>query len=165
METTPSDEIIEVAGEQFRVDRAAREDVAAIVAMLADDPLGLSREDGVAMEAYQAAFDAVDVDPAHLLVLVRDRHGEPAGTMQLTLLPGLSRGGATRLQIEAVRVHPAHRGHGLGAGMIEWAHEYGRRRGARLVQLTTDNSRTDAHRFYARLGYQASHLGMKLVLD
>lgn len=156
---------VEVGGRRFRFDRAGREDVAAIVAMLADDPLGAGREPTVDAAGYQAAFDAIDVDPAHLLVVVRDGAGDPAGTMQLTLLPGLSRGGATRLQIEAVRIAAPHRGHGLGAAMIEWAHDYGRRNGARLVQLSTDNSRTDAHRFYARLGYRASHVGMKRVLD
>ncbi|TDO92510.1 GNAT family N-acetyltransferase [Enemella evansiae] len=158
-------EVVEVGGQRFRFDRATREDVPAIVAMLADDPLGSGRESGVEEAGYRAAFDAIDVDPAHLLVVVRDRAGEPAGTMQLTLLPGLSRGGATRLQIEAVRIAAAYRGHGLGTAMIEWAHEHGRRNGARLVQLTTDNSRTDAHRFYERLGYRASHVGMKRPLD
>ncbi|SDS13254.1 Acetyltransferase (GNAT) family protein [Brevibacterium siliguriense] len=87
------------------------------------------------------------------------------GTLQLSLLPSLSRRGALRLQIEAVRIGASAQGIGLGTAVFEWAHECGRRFGARLAQLTTDKSRTDAQRFYDRLGYVASHEGMKLPLD
>ena len=97
------------------------------------------------------------------VVVVRD--GDTvAATAQLTVIPGLSRGGATRLQIEAVRVASPWRGRGLGGALLEWAHEHGRARGAVLSQLTTDASRVDAHRFYERLGYEASHLGLKRPL-
>ncbi len=149
---------------QFHFTRATREDVPALVALLADDPLGAGRE-GTDLAPYLAAFAAVDADPAQLLVAVRDESGAVVGTMQLTLIPGLSRGGALRLQVEAVRVAEPARGTGLGTAMLEWAAAYGRERGARLVQLTSDRQRTDAHRFYERLGYVASHVGFKLPLD
>lgn len=84
--------------------------------------------------------------------------------MQLSFLPGLARRGALRAQIEAVRVHESNRGRGLGAAMLGWAIEEARRRGCGLVQLTTDKARPDAHRFYERLGFVASHQGMKLRL-
>ncbi|MEC5178994.1 GNAT family N-acetyltransferase [Arthrobacter sp. CG_A4] len=84
--------------------------------------------------------------------------------MQLTFIPGLARAGATRLQIEAVRVHSGLRGNGLGGAMMTWAFAEGRRRGARLIQLTSDQSRPAAHRFYERMGFEASHLGFKLTL-
>ncbi len=153
---------LELADRTVHVDRARREDVPAVVALLTDDVLGRDRE-APDLGPYLAAFDAVDADPAHLLAVVRD--GDVvAGTMQLTFVPGLSRGGALRLQIEAVRVASTHRGTGLGTAMIGWAVEHGRERGAALVQLTTDKQRTDARRFYERLGFVASHEGMKLAL-
>ncbi len=93
-----------------------------------------------------------------------EQDGQIVGTMQLSFLPGLARRGALRAQIEAVRVAQSQRGSGLGAAMMGWAIEEARRRGCALVQLTTDKSRTDAHRFYARLGFVATHEGMKLAL-
>jgi GNAT superfamily N-acetyltransferase len=153
-----------LAGEAwFDVSRASRGDLPDLISLLRDDPLGSGREhDDLA--PYDAAFMAIDCDPNHLLVVIRDAEGAIAGTMQLTLLPGLARGGMTRLQIEAVRVSASHRGSGLGAAMFVWAHDHSQRHGAKMAQLTTDKSREDAHRFYERLGYQASHEGMKLEL-
>lgn len=90
--------------------------------------------------------------------------GAVVGTLQLTVIPGLSRGGALRGQIEAVRVHSELRGRGLGGPFVRWAIDEARRRGCAMVQLTTDRSRVDAHRFYARLGFVDSHIGMKLDL-
>ncbi len=142
--------------------RAAADDVPAIVALLTDDPLGATRE-GADPAAYATAFAAVDADPAHLLV-VADDGGSVVGTLQLSFLPGLSRGGALRAQVEGVRVAAAARGRGLGEAMLRWCAEESRRRGAGLVQLTTDLRRPDARRFYERLGYVASHVGMKLEL-
>jgi GNAT superfamily N-acetyltransferase len=141
---------------------ARRDDVPAIVAMLADDPLGAQREHP-GDPAYVAAFDALAADPRQLLV-VADVEGEPVGTLQLTFIPGLSRRGATRAQIEAVRVRADMRGSGLGNRLITWAVDTARERGCAIVQLTTDASRTDAHRFYQGLGFQPSHIGMKLAL-
>jgi GNAT superfamily N-acetyltransferase len=143
--------------------RTARQaDVPAIVAMLADDPLGAAREHP-GDPAYLAAFAALDADPRQLLV-VADVDGEPVGTLQLTFIPGLSRRGATRAQIEAVRVRADRRGAGLGETLIRWAVDTARERGCVMVQLTSDSSRVDAHRFYERLGFRASHVGMKLPL-
>lgn len=156
-------DVIELAGQSFVVERARVDDLRAIVALLRDDPLGAGRESGD-LEMYEKAFTAIDADPNQFLAVVRGADGEVVGTMQLTLIPGLARGGATRLQIEAVRIAAARRGTGLGAAMFGWAHEYGRSREARLAQLTTDKTRGDAHRFYARLGYRATHEGLKLDL-
>lgn len=114
---------------------------------------------------YQRAFEQIRQDPRNFLIVVRDADGVVTATMQLTLIPGLSRGGASRLQIEAVRVADRHRGIGLGTSLFTWAHDHGRRHGARLAQLTTDKARPEAHRFYASLGYQTSHEGMKLDLS
>ena len=145
---------------------ARRDDVPAIVALIAADQLGATRDgvrDDADLAAYTAAFEAIDADPAHLLV-VAESGGEVVGTMQLSFLPGLARRGALRAQIEAVRVAQSTRGSGLGAAMMTWAVDEARRRGCALVQLTSDKSRTDAHRFYQRLGFVASHEGMKLTL-
>jgi GNAT superfamily N-acetyltransferase len=143
---------------------ATAQDVPAIVGLIANDQLGATR-DGYTedAEAYQAAFRAIDGDPAHLLV-VADSAGQIVGTMQLSFLPGLARRGALRAQIEAVRVAGDMRGSGLGGAMMQWAIEEARRRGCALVQLTSDKSRGGAHRFYERLGFVASHEGMKLKL-
>jgi GNAT superfamily N-acetyltransferase len=146
--------------------RARLDDVPAIVALIAADQLGATRDgirDDADVAAYTAAFLAIDADPAHLLV-VADSAGEIVGTLQLSLLPGLARRGALRAQIEAVRVAESIRGSGLGAAMMQWAVEEARRRGCALVQLTSDKSRTGAHRFYQRLGFVSSHEGMKLAL-
>ncbi|GAA3439907.1 GNAT family N-acetyltransferase [Kutzneria kofuensis] len=143
--------------------RAVAADVPAIVAMLADDPLGASRENPSDIDAYLAAFDRIDRDSDELL-MVADRDGEVVGTLQLSFLHGLSRQGATRAQIEAVRVRADARSEGLGARLIEWAVAESRRRGCHLVQLTSDNSRTGAHRFYEGLGFTGSHVGYKLTL-
>jgi ADP-ribose pyrophosphatase YjhB (NUDIX family)/GNAT superfamily N-acetyltransferase len=141
--------------------RARAADVPAIVGLLADDPLGLTRETPGELAAYIGAFAAIDADPAQLLVVLEDA-GEVVGTMQVSFIHGLSRGGALRAQIEAVRVAGSHRGQGLGRVLVTWAVEQARSRGCALVQLTTDKSRSDAHRFYEQLGFVASHEGMKL---
>lgn len=153
-------ELFSVAGVDFR--RAVRTDVVGVVALLADDPLGADRE-GVDLAPYLSAFDAIDADPGQLL-LVGESFGRIVATFQLSFIPGLSRRGALRAQIEAVRVAESERGSGLGAAMIQWAIDEARRRGCALVQLTTDKQRPDAQRFYERLGFLASHAGMKLRL-
>ena len=96
--------------------------------------------------------------------MVRDEGDRIVGTMQLTIIPGLSRGGATRLQIEGVRVAVSQRSRGIGTAMLEWAHDHGRHRGATLAQVSTDRVRERAHAFYARLGYDNSHVGLKRAL-
>lgn len=143
--------------------RATAEDVAAVVGMLADDPLGARRESPGEPEVYRPAFEAIAADPNQYL-LVAEAEGRVVGTLQLTFIPGLSHRGASRAQIEAVRTHADLRGSGLGTRMLEWALEEARRRGCRMVQLTSDASRADARRFYERLGFTASHLGFKMIL-
>ncbi|MFE2961814.1 GNAT family N-acetyltransferase [Nocardia tengchongensis] len=147
----------------FRVQRAERADVPALVALLSDDEIGRTRE-GFDIARYEEAYDAVTRDPSHYLAVVRDEGDRIVGTMQLTIIPGLSRGGATRLQIEGVRVAAAERSRGIGTAMLEWAHDHGRHRGATLSQVTTDRVRERAHAFYARLGYDNSHVGLKRAL-
>jgi GNAT superfamily N-acetyltransferase len=142
---------------------ATRADLPAIIALLADDVLGKARDFTEVDEAYERAFAAIDADPRNLLV-VADDGDEIVGCMQITYIPGLGRHGAERSQIEAVRVRADRRGTGLGARLMTWAIDRARERGCALVQLTTDKSRVDAHRFYARLGFVASHEGMKLAL-
>ncbi|MFF8096569.1 GNAT family N-acetyltransferase [Streptomyces sp. NPDC016675] len=139
------------------------DDIPAVVAMLADDPLGAERESPDDLGPYLAAFERLSTDPnQHLVVAVRD--GRVVGTLQLTIVPGLSRRGATRSIVEGVRVHADERGGGLGTQLIEWAVDESRRQGCQLVQLTSDKTRVDAHRFYERLGFSASHTGFKLSL-
>ena len=149
------------------VRRAVRSDVPSIVELLVDDPLGFAREGGGgadALEPYVVAFEAVDADPVHQLLVVAEDGGHVVATLQLSFLPGLSRRGALRAQVEGVRVHPSRRGNGLGSALLEWAREEAERRGCAMIQLTSDKRREDAHRFYTRLGYVASHEGFKLVL-
>lgn len=152
-----------LSDDRFSLARAVESDLPALVALLADDVLGAHRE-SLDLEPYAAAFREIDHDPNQLLVAVRDGEDTLVGTMQLTLIPGLSRAGAKRLQIEGVRLASGVRGTGLGTALFEWAHEHGRRHGAVLAQLTTDKTRTDAHRFYDALGYQPSHEGFKRSL-
>jgi GNAT superfamily N-acetyltransferase len=142
---------------------AVRADLPALIALLADDMLGKSRDFAVVDDTYERAFAAIDSDPRNFLI-VADDDGEVVGCLQITYLPGLGRHGAERSQIEAVRVRADRRGQGVGAELNRWAIEQARSRGCALVQLTSDKSRADAHRFYARLGFVASHEGFKLVL-
>jgi GNAT superfamily N-acetyltransferase len=147
---------------QIRI--ARREDVPAIVRLLAEDQLGATREraEEPLPQAYWDAFDRLGPDNA---VYVAEVDGTIAGCLQLTLIAGLSRRGMTRAQIEGVRVTAAHRGAGIGEALMRDAIDRARKAGCRLVQLTTDQRRADAHRFYERLGFAASHVGMKLALE
>ena len=146
---------------------AERVDVPAILRLLADDDISRSRGCGVVPEevdaATWAAFEAIDADPNNELI-VGDDDGEVIATCQLTFTPGLSRGGAWRMTIEAVRVRADRRSGGIGRNLMAYAMDRARDRGCRIVQLTTDKRRSDAHRFYQELGFTASHEGMKLSL-
>lgn len=147
----------------FREATAA--DLPQIVRLLADDPLGATREtpgDDIP-EAYFTAFAAIEKDPNNTVV-VAERDGEVIGTLQLTYIPGLTYGGGERAQIEGVRVASDQRGHGVGQALIGWAVDRARARGCRLVQLTTDRQRPDAIRFYQKMGFRPSHMGMKYHL-
>ncbi|WP_432099827.1 N-acetyltransferase family protein [Streptomyces sp. WAC 04229] len=147
----------------LEIRRTTAADIPAVVTMLADDPLGAQRESPDDLDPYLAALERLAADPnQHVVVAVRD--SRVVGTLQLTIVPGLSRRGATRSIIEGVRVHADERGSGLGTQLIEWAIDESRRQGCQLVQLTSDKTRTDAHRFYERLGFSSSHAGFKLQL-
>jgi GNAT superfamily N-acetyltransferase len=141
--------------------------VPAILQLLADDDISRARGFGVVPEevdaATWAAFEAIDADP-HNELIVAEEDGEVVATCQLTFIPGLSRGGAWRMTIEAVRVRSDRRGGGIGRKLMAYALGLARDRGCRIAQLTTDKRRTDAHRFYESLGFTASHEGMKLPL-
>jgi GNAT superfamily N-acetyltransferase len=143
--------------------RAVKPDLAAIVALLADDPLGSTREVvGPSVHPdYVAAFDTIDRDASEFLA-VAEQDGDVVGCLQISFLPGLSRRGMLRGQIESVRIAAAARGQGLGRQMLDWAVETCRQRGCGLVQLTTDRHRPDALRFYEEFGFIASHVGCKL---
>ncbi|MDH6460351.1 MULTISPECIES: GNAT family N-acetyltransferase [Micromonospora] len=142
---------------------AVRADLPAVIALLADDVLGKARDFTEVDEAYERAFADITADPRNHLI-VADEAGELVGCMQITYIPGLGRHGAERSLIESVRVRSDLRGRGLGRRMMEWAVDQARQRGCALVQLTTDKTRADAHRFYRSLGFVASHEGMKLPL-
>lgn len=147
----------------FRKARAS--DLAVIVGLLRDDDIGRDREDAAQdMAAYHSAFAEIDADPNQFLCVVMQDE-QIVGTLQLTMIPGLSRRGAKRGQIEAVRVARDHRGEGIGCEMFDWAIAQCKAQGCALIQLTTDKARADAHRFYDSLGLQASHTGYKLQLN
>lgn len=145
--------------------RATTDDQPSIVAMLVDDDLGQHREDPSMPpnQKYCDAFSAIYADPNQFLA-VAELDGNIAGCLQLTFIPGLSRLGMWRGQIESVRVAADCRGGGIGHKMFEWAIDQCRSRGCGLVQLTTDKNRADAVRFYEALGFNASHEGMKPTL-
>jgi ribosomal protein S18 acetylase RimI-like enzyme len=144
---------------------ATRDDLPAIVRMLADDGLGKGREQPVdpLPKAYGDAFDRMAAQPGNDYLLA-EIDGEVAGCLQLTVIHGLSRTGVSRAQIEGVRVAGSHRGRGIGEALFREAIDRAHEAGCGLVQLTTDKARPDALRFYERLGFTASHEGMKLNL-
>jgi len=144
--------------------RARREDVEAIVKMLADDPLGSGREriEAPLPSCYLEAFEAVDHDPRIQLVVAEGNDNVVVGCLELCILPGLSSQGASRGLIEDVRVAAHCRSQGIGEKLVAWAVAEARARGCRLVELLTHHTRVDAQRFYKRLGFQPSHVGMTL---
>jgi ribosomal protein S18 acetylase RimI-like enzyme len=144
---------------------ARRADLPPVVRMLADDDLGSQREryENPLPESYYSAFEQIENDPNHELI-VAERNGEVIGTLHLIFLPSVSFQGGLRAQIESVRVDKRFQSQGIGSQMMKWAMERAKQRGAHVVQLTTHKTRLDAHRFYERLGFKGSHLGMKLSL-
>jgi ribosomal protein S18 acetylase RimI-like enzyme len=145
--------------------KARRADLSSIVRLLADDDLGSQRErvDSPLPESYYSAFEQIESDPNHELI-VADQNGEVIGTLHLIFLPSISFQGGLRAQIESVRVDKRSQSQGIGSEMMKWTMERAKQRGAHVVQLTTHKSREDAHRFYERLGFKGTHLGMKLSL-
>jgi ribosomal protein S18 acetylase RimI-like enzyme len=150
------------ANSSIAIRRARRDDVAVIVGMLADDPLGAAREriEDPLPESYFTAFEKVDRDPNFQLVVAEDGEGVVVGCLQLCVMPGVSSQGASRGLIEDVRVAKHCRSRGIGEQMVQWAVNEARARGCILVELLTHNSRVDAQRFYERLGFTRSHTGM-----
>ena len=145
--------------------QATSADLPSIVRMLADDELGSQREqvENPLPAAYYSAFEQINKDPNHELI-VAERNGEVIGTLHLMFLPSVSFQGGLRAQIESVRVDKRFQSQSIGSEMMKWAMECARQRNAHVVQLTTHKSRVDAHRFYERLGFKGSHLGMKISL-
>jgi GNAT superfamily N-acetyltransferase len=142
---------------------ARREDVGAIVALLADDDLGSGREvvSDPPLPAYLEAFERIAANPRTLLAVAEDAGGAVVGTLELTFIPGLSNQGAELALVSAVRVSSSLRGRGLGETMMAWAMDEARRRGCRQMELLSHADRGAAHRFYERLGFVKSHVGMK----
>lgn len=154
------------ATSSISIRRARRLDVEAIVRMLADDPLGSGREriEEPLPSGYFQAFEAVDRDPHIQLVVAEDNDGAVVGCLELCILPGLSSQGASRGLIEDVRVATHCRNRGIGEKMVRWAIAEAGAKGCKLVELLTHHTRVDAQRFYKRLGFQPSHVGMTLRL-
>jgi len=143
---------------------ARRDDVGVIVAMLADDPLGSARErlEDPLPASYFRAFEALEHASHIQLVVAEDEDGAVIGCLQLCILPGLSSQGASRGLIEDVRVATHCRSRGVGEKIVQWAVAEARAKGCALVELLTHGTRVDAQRFYTRLGFQPSHVGMTL---
>ena len=150
------------ANSSMTIRRARREDVAIIVAMLADDPLGSGRErlEDPLPPSYYKAFETLDRDPNIQLMVAEQEGGAVIGCLQLCILPGLSSQGASRALIEDVRVASKLRSQGIGEQLVQWAVAEARAKGCKLVELLTHSTRVDAQRFYVRLGFKASHVGM-----
>lgn len=142
---------------------AIRDDIPQIVALLADDPLGAGRETGDLVK-YYAAFDLMQTEGGNHLLVAKDGDGRVMATYQLTFVSGLSRKASRRAIVESVRVASHLRGQGLGEALMLDAEARAKAAGCSLIQLTSDGTRTAAHRFYARLGYAASHVGFKKPL-
>lgn len=150
------------------IDRGTLDDLEAVVALLADDAVASSRGDILSPEnlpGYRAAMNRVIDGDSNEVVVARDEDGQMVGTFQLTAIPGLTRRASTRLLVEAVRVHSSSRSAGIGTAMMRWVLDVAAPAlDARLVQLTSDADRVEAHRFYDRLGFDASHIGFKRSL-
>ncbi len=155
------------AGE-VRLRRAAADDLPGLMALLSDDPISAARgdrADDADEGAYAGALRRVLQAPLNDLLVVDDAEGALVGTLQLTVIPGMARQGATRLLVEAVRVSSSVRSGGIGSAVMRWVmHVAAPATGATLVQLTSDAARVDAHRFYTRLGFAASHIRFKYAL-
>ena len=144
---------------------ATKDDLQSIVGLLADDDLGSQRERNEAPlpESYYSAYEEINKDANHELI-VAELEGQVIGTLHLMFLPSISYQGGLRAQVESVRIDTRFQSQGIGSQMMNWAIGRSKARGAHIVQLTTHKFREDAHRFYERLGFKGTHLGMKLSL-
>lgn len=147
--------------------KATQKDLHAIVKMIANDALGKTRENyqNPLPNEYLEAFKNINSDPNQELIVVENNLSEVIGTLQLSYIQYLTYQGGIRAQIEAVRIREDQRGKGMGQKMFEWAIHRARQKGAHLLQLTTDKKRPEAIKFYEKLGFKASHEGMKLHFD
>ena len=152
--------------ESIKIRSATYNDLPRIVEMLANDPLGKQREQFTAPlpKFYIQTFDAIDKDPNNELI-VAQKSNDIVSVLQLTFIPCLTYRGGWRLLIEGVRVNPCFRGHGIGKKLLYYAIDRAKQKKCVMVQLTTDKSRIDTHRFYENLGFKATHEGMKLHLS
>jgi GNAT superfamily N-acetyltransferase len=150
---------------QLKSRRAQRSDLSAMLALIADDALGKNRDMTATADdpVYNKAFEVIAND-ANQVLLIGELAGETVAMLQITFIPGLSRRGALRANVEAVRVKSTLRGHGIGAWLMREAIKLARARGCALMQLTSDTQRHEAHTFYERLGFAKSHTGFKLTL-
>lgn len=144
--------------------KATKKDVPAIVQLLADDKLGQLREDyrTPLPQKYFEAFEQIDQDSNQELMVIENSENEIIGTLQLSFIQYLTYQGGIRAQIEAVRIRKDQRGQGIGETVFKWAINRAKERKAHLIQLTTDKKRPEALKFYEKLGFKASHEGMKL---
>ncbi len=145
---------------------AQAQDLPDIVRLLGDDQLGSGREEtgGIPAPSYVRAFEAISSDP-HNSVYIVEKKGNVMGCLQLTLIPNLSFSGAWRGQIEGVRIDKSLRGSGVGTEFFKWVIDKARQSNCKIVQLTMNTSRSDAHRFYENLGFEATHTGFKLYIE
>lgn len=150
----------------YTIRAAKASDLPALVRLMVDDVLGQQRDRYTEplLDVYINAFTEIDADPNNELVVVIDGD-EVIATLQLTFIPYLGRMGSRRCLVEAVRVSSNQRSQGIGKMLLTWAIAHARAKGCAIIQLTTDTKRLDAHRFYERLGFKASHVGMKMELD
>lgn len=154
-----------MSGRDIIFRRATKADLPSIVRLLADDDLGSQRErdEDPLPNSYYSAYEEIHKDPNHELI-VAELNGEVIGTLRLMFLPSISFQGGLRAQIESVRIDKQHQNRRIGSQLMKWAIERARVREAHIVQLTTHKSREGAYRFYERLGFKGTHLGMKLSL-
>ncbi|MDN5285900.1 MAG: family acetyltransferase [Mucilaginibacter sp.] len=144
---------------------ATKKDLPEIIAMLADDTLGIGREKpgAIISDKYIRAFEKIQADPNQELTIV-EINGDKVATFQMTFIQYLTYKGGLRAQIEAVRISSKYRGQGIGAWVFEYAINRAKEKGCHLIQLTSDKKRPDAIRFYESMGFQSTHEGMKLKL-
>lgn len=160
---------VQARAADIHIRRATSDDLEAVTRLLGDDAISTSRGDGISdanAAIYAAALQRIIDSPGNELIVALDSAGAVVGMLQLTVIPGLSHRGRSRLLVEAVRVSSAERSSGIGGALMRWVMDRATREtGAPLVQLTSHGARTDAHRFYTRLGFADSHLGFKYDAD
>lgn len=149
---------------RLSIREATEADLESIIGLYRADAISAQREVHTDLAPYREAFKSIAADPGEMLVVGCNKSGTVVATLQLSILPSLSRGGARRAQVENVHVSSGLQGQGAGTALMQWATDEARRRGCVVMQLTSDARRADAHRFYERLGFEPSHVGFKRPL-